>query len=206
MRKRLLESDSVPNALFLGARHVELPAGRSANRGAAAVPDAVAHVSVGRVVDPCFPQVAEILLVLVDLLVAAGQIQRDLRHVVDTGVADVPHRNPRVGVTLLDLHEALGRAQVRRRADADILGADLLQEEKLLVGRLGIRLRAELDPRLNRVHRRRAFARRRQQGRAAKSAAYSDLAECSAVRIRLSIINAHTQSPSIVDRAYLIRS
>ena len=84
---------------------------------------------------PGLAEVAEVLLVLLDLLVAAGQVERDLRHVVDAGVADVPDRDAGVGVALLDLHEALGRAQFRRRADAHVLGAELLEEQQLLVGR-----------------------------------------------------------------------
>ena len=84
--------------------------------GAAAAPDAVAHVRVGGVVDAGLAQVAKILLVLLDLLVAPGQVQRDLRHVVHAGVADVPHRDAGVGIALLDLQEAFGGAQVRRRA------------------------------------------------------------------------------------------
>ena len=126
---------------------IELARRRAANRGAAAAPDAVAHVGVGGVVDPGLAQVAEVLLVLLDLLVAAGQVQRDLRHVVHAGVADVPDRDAGVGVALLDLQEAFGGAQVGGGADADVLGADLLEEQELLVGGLGGRLRAQLDRR-----------------------------------------------------------
>jgi hypothetical protein len=72
-------------------------------------------VRVGGVVNPGLAQVAQVLLVLLDLLIAPGQVQRHLRHVVDAGVADVPHGDAGVGVALLDLLEAFGGAQIRRR-------------------------------------------------------------------------------------------
>ena len=43
---------SIPDADLVRAREIELASGRAANCGAAAVPDAVAHMGVGRVIDP----------------------------------------------------------------------------------------------------------------------------------------------------------
>src|SRR6202043_2829506 len=59
-----------------------------AARGA---PDAVPHVRIRRVMNPGPAQIAEEVLVVFDLLVAAGEVERDLLHVMDFGVADVPH-------------------------------------------------------------------------------------------------------------------
>ena len=145
VRQRLLPGLAVPGAALVGAGHVEFAARCAADGGAPAAPDAVAHVRVGGVVDPRLAQIADVLLVLLHLLIAARQIERHLGHVVDAGVADVPHGDAGVGVALLDLHEALGGTQVGSRADTDVFRADLLEKEKLLVGRSGAGLRAELD-------------------------------------------------------------
>ena len=120
--------------------------------GAAAAPDAVAHVRVGGVVDAGLAQVAQVLLVLLDLLVAPGQIERHLRHVVDAGVADVPHRDAGIRVALLDLQEAFGGAQVGRGGHAHVFSADLLEKKQLVVGGLGRSLRAQLDARGTLMH------------------------------------------------------
>ena len=116
----------------------------------AARPDAVAHVRVGGVADAGLPEVAEVCSVLLDLLIAAREVQRDLGHVVHARVADVPHGDPGVRVALLDLHEALGGPEIRRRADAHIPGTELLEEKQLLVGRIRRGLHAELDTRRRR--------------------------------------------------------
>src|SRR5205807_5435019 len=106
MGKRSFEGHAVPDALLVGAVEVELAGGGAADSGAAAAPDAVAHVGVGGVVDAGLAEIAKVLLVLFDLLIAAGKVQGDLRHVVDAGIADVPDRDAGFGVALLDLHEA----------------------------------------------------------------------------------------------------
>ncbi len=67
VRKRLIKLLVAPRAHLVGAGHVELAPGRAANLGAAAAPDAVAHVRVGGVVDSRLAQVAQVLLVLFDL-------------------------------------------------------------------------------------------------------------------------------------------
>ena len=95
----------------------------AAGRFALGTPDAVAHVGVGRVEDPGLGQIAQVLLVLLDLLVAARQVQRDLRHVVDVRVADVRDfqagRLPRVAWT------GEGLVGAARGRDADVLDAEL---------------------------------------------------------------------------------
>src|ERR1019366_5760047 len=125
--------------------HVEFAAGGAADGGAPTAPDAVAHVGVGGVVDPRLAQIANVLLVLLHFLIAARQIERHLGHVVNAGIADVPHGDAGIGVALLDLQEALGGAQVRSGADTGVFGADLLEKQKLLVGRCGTGLGAEFD-------------------------------------------------------------
>jgi hypothetical protein len=115
-------------------------------------------VRVSGVVNPRLAEIANVLLVFLDLLVAARQIERHFGHIVYAGVADVPYRNTGVGISLLDLQEALGRAQVGGRADADVVHADLLQVEQIVIGGFGSGLRAELDSRLHRMHGGRRFA------------------------------------------------
>jgi hypothetical protein len=61
---------------------------------------------------------------------------------MDASVADVPHGNTGGGVTRFDLLKAFGGPQVGRGTDADLLGAELLEEEKLVVSGFGGRLRA----------------------------------------------------------------
>src|ERR1035438_8075258 len=98
VRERLRPRLAVPHAAPVGARHIELARRGAANHGAPARPDAVAHVRIGRIVDPRLAQVADVLLILLDLLVAPRQVQRHFRHVVHAGVADVPYRD--AGVTV----------------------------------------------------------------------------------------------------------
>ena len=117
-----------PDADLVSAGHVKLSGHRTANLGPSAVPDAVAHVRIGGVVDTGLAQVAEILLVLFNLLVAARKVESNLRHVVDAGDANVPDGNARIGKTLFDLQESFGCAQVGSGGDADVLGAHLLEE------------------------------------------------------------------------------
>ena len=62
-----------------------------------------------------------------------GQIERDLRHVVHAGVADVPDRDAGIRIALLDLQKAFRGAQVGSRTDADVLRAHLMPERELLV-------------------------------------------------------------------------
>src|SRR5262249_53365966 len=111
----------------------------------------VAHVGVRRVANARLPEVAKILFVLFDLLVAAGEIQSNFLHVMDIGISDVPYRDARVRVALLDLREAFAGTQVRRRPDANVFGPDLLEEQQLLFVRAGGELCAELDTGLVRL-------------------------------------------------------
>src|ERR1700691_3957976 len=80
--ERLIELLISPNAHLIGAGHIKFSGGGAADGGSAAAPNAVAHVSIGGVVDAGLAQVANVLLVFLDLLIAAGQIEGDLRHVV----------------------------------------------------------------------------------------------------------------------------
>ena len=138
-------------------------------------------MGIGGVVDSRLAEIANVLLVFLDLLVAAREIQRHLRHIVHAGVADVPYRDAGVGIPLLDLQEALGGAQVGRRSHTDILRADLLQVEQIIVGGLGVSLRAELDSGLRGVHGGGRFAGGRQQGGGAQGATQRQFSEFATV-------------------------
>jgi hypothetical protein len=70
-----------------------------------------------------------------------------------TRIANVPHRNAGLGVALFDLQKPIGRSQVGSGANTHVFRADLLEEQKLLIGWLGRGLRAELDARLVGVNR-----------------------------------------------------
>ena len=76
---------------------------------------------------------------------ACIQVQGDLRHIVDAGVADVPNSDAGIGVAFLDSQEAFGGAQIWRGSDAHIFSTDLLEEKKLLFRRFGWRLCAQFD-------------------------------------------------------------
>lgn len=143
---------------------------------------------VGRVVNPSHAQVPDVLLVFVDLAVAAWQVQCDLGHVVNAHVADVPYGNARVGVALLDLKKSFGRAEARGGANADVLSTELLQEQKLIVSRRSGCLGAELDAWLAWMNR--CFALAREQART-KSAAHRYLAEIAPAHTRCGALSAH---------------
>ena len=138
---------AVPVTARLRAVLIELASRRPTDHGPAARPDAVPHVRIGGVADAGLPEIAQVLFVFLDFLIPSAEIERDLGHVVDARVPDVPHGDPGVRIALLDLHEAVGRAQVRRRTDAGILRADLFIEQELFVSWLGGALHAQLDPR-----------------------------------------------------------
>jgi hypothetical protein len=99
-------------------------------------------VGVGGVVDTRLAQVADVFLVFLDLLVAAGQIEGDLRHVVHVRVADVPYRDARIRIALLDLHEAFRGPQVGGGGYADVLSAHLLEKKQIIIAGFGRSLRA----------------------------------------------------------------
>src|ERR1022692_4651124 len=160
VRQRLRPRFPIPHSGLIGAGHVELPRRGAAYHGATARPDAVAHVRIGRIVDTGLAEVANILLVLLDLPVPPGQIERHFRHVVHAGVADVPYRNSSLGIPLLNGLETLGRAHIRRRSNAHIFGTDLFQKQQLLIGWSGARLGAQLDSGRIRMHSGPGFLRR----------------------------------------------
>ena len=79
----------------------------------AASPNAVTHVGVGGVRNAGFAQVANVVQVFFDLLVAPGKIQRHLRHVMETAArahaaSDVVDLEAAGLPLLAHLDEALG--------------------------------------------------------------------------------------------------
>ena len=56
--------------------------GAAANLFLSRTPDAVAHMGIGGIMDSRRAQITDILQVFLDFLIAPGQIQRDLGHVV----------------------------------------------------------------------------------------------------------------------------
>jgi hypothetical protein len=86
-------------------------------------------VSVSGVVNTRRAQIAEILFVVLNLFVASRKVERDLGHVVDARVTDVPYGDAGIGIAFLDLKKAFRGAQRRRGRDADVSRANLLQED-----------------------------------------------------------------------------
>ena len=150
MSKRAFEDLSHPVSLWILAQ-VERPCRRTASSGfAVAAPDAVAHVRVGRVKDAGPGQVAQIALVLLDLLVAARQVQRHFGHVVNIAVADVPHLQPGSFHPLLQADEVLRCCSLAPARDAHVLDAELLRELQVFVSGLAGNLQRHLNPRRQR--------------------------------------------------------
>src|SRR5947208_91324 len=103
-----------PDALLFRACQIEFAGGSPSDLGTAAAPDPVPHVGISRVANTRLPEGTEILLVLLDLQVAPREVQRNLRHVMHVGVADVPDVDTRVGVALLDPYESFGATEFGR--------------------------------------------------------------------------------------------
>src|SRR5262249_54856182 len=141
-------------------------------RGTAASPDAVAHVSVSAVRNAGFAQVADVVQVLFDLLVAAREIEGDLRHVVKAAA------RPRTAADVVDLEaagfpflpqrdEAFGGGVFRSGGEADPSDPQLLEIGHVVVGcRTGAG--ADLDTRRNGPECGGRWRRGREQGGAAE--------------------------------------
>src|SRR5574340_766921 len=109
----------------------------SARTLALAAPYSVAHVGVRRVLDTGLRQVAQILLVFGDLCVPPRQVERDLRHVVDVAVADVPHHQPGGLRLLLEPDEILRRGALAAGGDVHPVHAELPGELQIFGRGLG---------------------------------------------------------------------
>src|SRR5262249_50753073 len=130
VRQRRLEGRAIPRAL--GGLQAEGAGSRAAaRRFPLRAPDAVSHVRVGRVKDPGPGQVAQVLLVFFDFLIATREVERDLGHVMDVGVADVrDHKTGGLDALLVTREGLVGTATGR---DADILDAQLLGEDEIVL-------------------------------------------------------------------------
>ena len=94
-------------------------------------------MGIGGVENAGFSEVAQIGLVFLDLLVATRQVERDLGHVVDVAVADVPDLQPCGFDFLSQLQEVLEGCLLPTCRDADVLDAELLGELKIFVAGIG---------------------------------------------------------------------
>ena len=74
-------------------------------------PDAIAHMGVGIVVDPGRAKVADKLNKLLDLLVAAGQVEGDFGDIVDRMIGDAIDLQIVFGQALLALFVVFGGVQ-----------------------------------------------------------------------------------------------
>src|SRR5205823_8373885 len=100
-----------------------------------AAPDSVSHVGVRGVEDAGFGQVSQIVLIVLDLLVAARQVQRHFRHIVDVAVADVPDFQFGRFHPLFELNEVFQSRSATSGGDADIGNAELLGKLQVFVAR-----------------------------------------------------------------------
>src|SRR4029078_8667927 len=139
-----LEALAVPEA-FGRVRPERARRGAAPRRLLLRAPDAVAHVGVGRVEDPRLGEVPEVLLVLLDLLVAPRKVQGHLGHVVDAHVADVGDLEARGFDALAESRERLVGA--RLGGDAHVTHAQLSGEGQLLVRAVEGHLERNLDAR-----------------------------------------------------------
>src|ERR1043166_609228 len=79
-------------------------------------------------------QIAQVLLVLFDLTVAPRQIERDLRHVMDVAVSDVPNRDPVGRALLLQALKCFKCRSLAAGGQAGVLHPELLGETKIILG------------------------------------------------------------------------
>src|SRR5207253_5710271 len=140
--QRRLEGLAIPRAL--GGLEAEGAGGRTAaRRFPLRAPDAVSHVRVGRVKDPGPGQVAQVLLVFFDFLIATREVECDLGHVMDASVADVrDFKTGGQGALFVTGEGLVGTATGR---DADILDAQLSGEYEIFRGEVTGDLQGNLN-------------------------------------------------------------
>ena len=103
--------------------------------------------------DAGLAQVAKIVLVLLDLLVAPGKIQRHLRHIVQAAarsgaaadVIDLDAGRLRIARRICVKLSALAVSGVAPKAH--VFHADLGQEQQVVIGRIGLVRSGDLDAR-----------------------------------------------------------
>jgi len=142
---RLADMDCLPESLKGRSYYHPTQEGREKQLAALRAPDAVPHVGVGGIGQSRPGQIAKILLVLFDLPVPAGKVERDLRHIVDAGVSDVGDLESRCLDPLADSGEDVVGSPFRR--DADVVHAQLSGEGQVFVGELRGQLEGDLDAR-----------------------------------------------------------
>jgi len=145
-RERAVELFAVPVAdLRLGeVKGARLDA--AAHRAAAGGPDAVAHVGVGGVVDARLAHGADVVQVLGDLGVAAGEVECDLFHVVQRVAGEAIDAQAEGLEALAQPHVGVvGVVLVPVEARHHPLDAELLDELQVLVAGRGGHLRGDLD-------------------------------------------------------------
>ena len=171
MRERTRESlvEPVPLRIRLVERTRRCTAPR---RLRSRTPDPIAHVRVCRVIDAGAAEIAQILLVLFNLCVAPWKVERDFRHIVDAGVADVCDFQSSRLDALLEGREDFVRAAGRR--NRHIADADLFGESQIFIGEIIRDLKRDFDPGSERIE----SSRSRKQWRSRSSS--EQLSEVSA--------------------------
>src|SRR5262249_41356115 len=138
--------DLVVPVAFVSFLQVEGASRRAATRGLRrCAPDAIAHVGVGGVEDAGLGQVAKIGFVLLDLLVAAWQIQSHFRHVVNVAVSDVPNLQTSSLHLLPQTDEILQGRLVAASWNVDVPNAELPGELKIFIARVSGNLQRHLN-------------------------------------------------------------
>src|SRR5579864_3379122 len=127
---------------------VEGTGARAAARGfGGGTPDAVAHVSVRRVMQAGAAEVTQKILVMFDLLVAARKIERDFLHVVHVAVSDVPHEQTGGFDFVFEPDEILISGGLAMRGDIDVVRAELIDELQIFARWVLRHLHRDLDSR-----------------------------------------------------------
>ena len=96
--------------------------------------------------DPGLAEIAQEILVQLNFLVAAGEVERDFLHIVHFGVTDIPDQQPGGFHFGLEAREVLiGRRSSATRSDIDVARAQLQNKLQIFVGRISRHLDGDLD-------------------------------------------------------------
>src|SRR5262249_10479469 len=143
------------SALQVGARQIAIGSGIAARQcRSSATPDTISHMSIRAVRDAGLAEIADVIQILFDLLIAAGEVERDLRHIVeaaartDTAADVINLESGRLPLVAL-LDEALGRRSLGRCRET-YPGDPKLLEIRHVLRRGGPGTGADLDSRRNR--------------------------------------------------------
>ena len=140
-----LEDLAGPEAFAAFGHVVATGGGGTAGGFAVGMPDAVAHVGVGDVLDIGLAAVLQVLLVGFDAGVAAGEVEDDLLLVAVAVVADVPDAEAGRFDAGFDAEEVFDVVVFAVDGDGGVANADLIGELEVFVGGIAAELHGHFD-------------------------------------------------------------